>query len=119
MQAQSIDRPEQALTFTANGLKWPERPVFASPHEERRHIKIRLAVAYRIFSMYGFDMGIAGHISCRDPVMPDHFWVNPLGVHFSRIKASDLVLVNHDGQIVEGRHNINAAAYAIHSSIHM
>jgi ribulose-5-phosphate 4-epimerase/fuculose-1-phosphate aldolase len=32
--------------------------------------------------------------------------------------VSDLVLVNHEGEIVEGKHPINAAAYAIHSRIH-
>jgi ribulose-5-phosphate 4-epimerase/fuculose-1-phosphate aldolase len=111
--------PGLGLTFSPEGLKWPEPPVFTDKLEERQHLKIRLAVGYRIFSMYGFDMGIAGHISCRDPVLPDHFWVNPLGVHFSRIRASDLVLVDHAGNIVEGRHSINAAAYAIHAAIHL
>jgi ribulose-5-phosphate 4-epimerase/fuculose-1-phosphate aldolase len=110
--------PAQALTIQADGLKWPEPPTFASKEAEREHGKIRLAASYRIFSMHGFDSGIAGHISYRDPVRPDHFWVNPLGVHFSRIRVSDLVLVDHAGRIVEGRHPINAAAYAIHSRIH-
>jgi ribulose-5-phosphate 4-epimerase/fuculose-1-phosphate aldolase len=107
------------LQFTTAGLSWPEPPVFTDKLEERQYQKVRLAVGYRIFSMYGFDMGIAGHISCRDPVLHDHFWVNPLGVHFSRIKASDLVLVDEAGNIVEGKFSINAAAYAIHSRIHL
>ncbi len=107
-----------SLTPQADGLKWPEPPVFDNPYEERLHRKQRLAVGYRIFSMHGFDFGIAGHITCRDPVLKDHFWVNPLGVHFSRIKVSDLVLVDHDGNVVQGRHDINCAAYAIHSRVH-
>ncbi|MCS6765010.1 MAG: class II aldolase/adducin family protein [Candidatus Protistobacter heckmanni] len=111
-------KPELGLTFTREGLKWPEPPVFASREEERAHRKIRLAACLRIFAMFGFDAGVAGHISYRDPVREDHFWVNPLGVHFSRIKVSDLVLVDHDGNIVEGKHPINAAGYAIHSRIH-
>lgn len=110
--------PGLGLTIAKEGLSWPEPPVFASREAERQHRKVRLAVGFRIFAMYGFDASIAGHISCRDPLLPDHFWVNPLGVHFSRIRASDLVLVDHAGRIVEGRHPINAAAYAIHSSIH-
>ncbi|MFL9898680.1 class II aldolase/adducin family protein [Paraburkholderia fungorum] len=109
---------EQQLTIAENGLKWPEPPVFESMEDERRDRKIRLAACYRIFSMHGFDAGIAGHISCRDPILTDHFWVNPLGVHFSRIRVSDLVLVDHTGRIVDGKHPINAAAYAIHSRIH-
>lgn len=110
--------PQVLLGVGKDGLKWPDPPVFASLEDERRDRKLRLAACYRIFSMYGFDAGIAGHISCRDPILADHFWVNPLGVHFSRIRVSDLVLVNHAGEIVEGHHPINAAAYAIHSRIH-
>jgi ribulose-5-phosphate 4-epimerase/fuculose-1-phosphate aldolase len=107
-----------ALTLSSDGLNWPEPPTFADPLEARRYLKVRLAACLRIFSLHGFDQGIAGHISCRDPVHGDQFWVNPLGVHFSRIRASDLVLVDHGGAIVEGRHPINSAAYAIHSRIH-
>ena len=111
--------PKIGLTLQKDGLKWPEPPKHASKEDEQAYSKIRLAAAFRIFALYGFDASIAGHISYRDPVRSDHFWVNPLGVHFSRIKVSDLVLVNHDGQIVEGQHPINAAAYAIHSRIHL
>jgi ribulose-5-phosphate 4-epimerase/fuculose-1-phosphate aldolase len=114
------DNPPKGLglTFQKDGLKWPEPPTHASKADEREYLKLRLAAAFRIFALYGFDASIAGHISCRDPVHPDHFWVNPLGVHFSCIKVSDLVLVDHSGRIVEGKHPINAAAYAIHSRIH-
>jgi ribulose-5-phosphate 4-epimerase/fuculose-1-phosphate aldolase len=111
-------QPQVELGFAKDGLRWPEPPRFASKEAEREHGKVRLATAFRIFAMHGFDAGIAGHISYRDPMRPDHFWVNPLGVHFSRIKVSDLVLVDHEGRIVEGKHPINAAAYAIHSRIH-
>jgi ribulose-5-phosphate 4-epimerase/fuculose-1-phosphate aldolase len=106
------------LAHAADGLKWPAMPVFATPEDERLHRKQRLAAAFRIFARYGLDYGIGGHITVRDPVLADHFWVNPLAVHFSRIRVSDLVLVNHDGRIVEGTRTINAAAYAIHSAIH-
>lgn len=119
MTSSAERKVELQLTIGENGLKWPEPPVFETKEEERRDRKIRLAACYRIFAMYGLDAGIAGHISCRDPILTDHFWVNPLGVHFSRIRVSDLVLVDHSGRIVEGKHPINAAAYAIHSRIHM
>ena len=110
---------EPGLTQDKDGLKWPEPPKHASKEAEQAYSKISLAAAFRIFAHFGFDSSIAGHISYRDPIRPDHFWVNPLGVHFSRIKVSDLVLVDHGGRIVEGHHPINAAAYAIHSRIHM
>ena len=71
---------------------------------------------------YGFDDGLAGHITVRDPEKPDHYWVNQFGMHFSQIKVSNLVLVNHYGDIVEGSSEgtgiVNGAAFAIHSQIH-
>ncbi|HVE95131.1 MAG TPA: class II aldolase/adducin family protein [Acidimicrobiales bacterium] len=93
-------------------------PTFNSPAEERQHRKERLAVALRMFSKCGFDEGVAGHITARDPELEDHFWVNPFGMHFGHIRASDLLLVNHDGQVVEGKYAVNAAAFAIHSQVH-
>jgi ribulose-5-phosphate 4-epimerase/fuculose-1-phosphate aldolase len=86
--------------------------------EERLHRKQRLAAAFRLFSRFGFDEGVAGHITARDPERTDHFWVNPFGMHFGHIRVSDLLLVRHDGTIVEGDRPLNAAAFAIHSQVH-
>lgn len=91
---------------------------FSSVEEERKYIKQRLAGAFRVFGHLQFDEGVAGHISARDPENPDHFWVNPAGMHFSLIKSSDLVKVDHDGNVVEGQALVNTAAFAIHSRIH-
>lgn len=86
--------------------------------DERLHRKQQLAIAFRIFGRLKFDEGIAGHISARDPEHPDRFWVNPFGVHFSRMKVSDLLLVDERGRIVEGTRKTNKAAFTIHSAIH-
>src|SRR5579863_3406372 len=102
----------------ANVVNIPKPPVFATPEEERKHRKQRLAAAFRLFSRFGFDEGVAGHITARDPEQRDHFWVNPFGMHFSQIRASDLILVNHRGDVVEGKYPVNAAAFAIHSQVH-
>jgi ribulose-5-phosphate 4-epimerase/fuculose-1-phosphate aldolase len=96
----------------------PRPPTFATPEEERLHRKQRLAAAFRLFSRYGFDEGVAGHITARDPERKDHFWVNPFGMHFGQIRASDLILVNHRGEVVEGKYAVNVAAFAIHSQVH-
>ena len=96
----------------------PQLPAFDNPDDQRRHLKQRLAAALRLFALYGFDEGVAGHITARDPERSDHFWVNPFGMYFGHIKASDLVLVNHDGDVVEGNRPVNAAAFAIHSQVH-
>lgn len=99
-------------------FKIPQPPVFSSPAEERRHRKQRLAAAFRLFSKFGFDEGVAGHITARDPERLDHFWVNPFGMHFAQIRASDLVMANHQGEVVEGKAGVNVAAFAIHSKVH-
>jgi len=93
-------------------------PTFSSVEEERRHRKERLAASFRLFSRFGFDEGVAGHITARDPERTDHFWVNPFGRHFGEICVSDLILVNHRGETVEGTAPVNRAAFAIHSQIH-
>jgi ribulose-5-phosphate 4-epimerase/fuculose-1-phosphate aldolase len=96
----------------------PSPPKFSTPAEERRHRKERLAASFRLFSKFGFDEGVAGHITARDPERTDHFWVNPFGMHFGQVKVSDLILVNDNGDVVEGNQPVNAAAFAIHSAVH-
>ena len=91
---------------------------FKSTEELRRNQLEKLVAGFRLFSYFGYDEGVAGHITFRDPEFDDHFWVNPLGVHFGQIKISDLLLVNHDGEVVQGDRPVNVAAFAIHSRLH-
>src|SRR5882672_7026958 len=85
---------------------------------ERLARKRDLAVAFRLFARHGFDEGVAGHITVRDPEFPDRYWVNPYAVHFSRIRVSDLLLIDEQGRVIEGERRTNKAAFWIHSSIH-
>jgi ribulose-5-phosphate 4-epimerase/fuculose-1-phosphate aldolase len=93
-------------------------PKFETVEAERRHRKERLAAGFRLFGRFGFDEGVAGHITARDPEHLDHFWVNPFGMNFSHIRVSDLILVNDKGEVVEGDALVNGAAFAIHSQVH-
>ena len=93
-------------------------PSFTSVEDERRHRKQRLAAGFRLFGAFGFDEGVAGHITARDPELDDHFWVNPFAMSFKQIRVKDLILVNHNGEVVEGNWPVNQAAFAIHSAIH-
>src|SRR3982074_2382749 len=104
--------------MTARELTIPLPPTFESVEDERLHRKHRLAGAFRLFSKFGFHEGVAGHITARDPELTDHFWVNPFGMHFSQIRVSDLLLVRHDGAVVQGDLPVNQAAFAIHSQVH-
>jgi ribulose-5-phosphate 4-epimerase/fuculose-1-phosphate aldolase len=115
-------------------------PTFDTIEAECLHRKQRLAAAYRLFGKFGFDEGLAGHITARDPERLDHFWVNPFGMNFSHIRVSDLILVNDRGEVVElpgspsqapapaatvgkaaaaaGNYRVNTAAFVIHSQVH-
>jgi ribulose-5-phosphate 4-epimerase/fuculose-1-phosphate aldolase len=99
-------------------VQLPENAVFDDPAEERLYRKQRLAAAFRLFSKFGFDEGVAGHITARDPEHLDHFWVNPFGMHFGHIRVSDLICVDRDGKVVEGDAMVNTAAFVIHSQVH-
>jgi len=109
----------QAVRQSA-GIKFPVSPKFTDKYEEREFQKGRLALAFRIFAKFGFDEGVAGHITLRDPVEPTSFWVNPFGVAWPLLKASDLILVNKDGKVVDGGpvRLLNTAAYMIHHAVH-
>jgi ribulose-5-phosphate 4-epimerase/fuculose-1-phosphate aldolase len=93
-------------------------PTFESVADERRHRKEHLAAALRVFAKFGFEEGVAGHITARDPELTDHFWVNPFGMSFKHVRVSDLILVNHKGEVIEGDYPVNQAAFAIHSQVH-
>ncbi|ORY70466.1 class II aldolase/adducin domain protein [Pseudomassariella vexata] len=110
----------QSMGQTKDGrnLKIRSYPKFKTLEEERIYRKQHLAAAFRVFADRGFDEGIAGHISVRDPILTDHFWLNPLSMHFSLIKVPDLILVDEEGLVVEGDEPINTAAFTIHSAIH-
>jgi ribulose-5-phosphate 4-epimerase/fuculose-1-phosphate aldolase len=106
------------VELTAKDVSLTGPPTFDTVEEERLHRKQKLAGALRIFGRFGFGEGVAGHITVRDPEFPDHFWVNPFGKSFRHMQVSDLLLVNHAGEVVYGTQPVNHAAFVIHSSIH-
>ena len=85
---------------------------------EARQMRINLAAGYRILARLGLDDGLAGHISLRVPGAPEYFWVNPFGKFFNEVTADNLVLVNAQGEIIDGGFMINFAGFCIHSAIH-
>jgi ribulose-5-phosphate 4-epimerase/fuculose-1-phosphate aldolase len=87
-------------------------------HPERLHRMRMLAASLRLFADLGYDEGAGGHITARDPERPDCFWINPFGVYFGNVRASDLLLVDSAGTVLEGRGRINPAGYVIHSRVH-
>jgi ribulose-5-phosphate 4-epimerase/fuculose-1-phosphate aldolase len=110
---QSVYQPSQ------DGLYFPQRPVFNTAQEERLHRKQRLAAVCRVFARHGYEYGFAGHVTVRDPERLDCFWTNPFAMPFSRVRVSDLLLVDHEGTVVAGNWAVNRAGFVLHSAIHM
>lgn len=98
--------------------RFPLPPTFDDVAAERRHRQERLAGAMRIFGRLGFGEGVAGHITARDPEFPDRFWVNPFGTSFRHVRVSDLICVDHTGEVVVGDRPVNRAAFVIHAAVH-
>lgn len=119
--ARGYELGERGSHNIAKGMPHPyPLPKFADKHEERKWAKQHMAGAFRVFARKGFTEGTAGHISLRDPVDPETFWINPLAKHFGLIKASDLVHCDEEGNVLaDGPQTaINAAGFAIHLAIH-
>lgn len=95
----------------------PRHPSFAA---HRSWALAHMAAAFRHWSRSNYVEGMSGHISVRDPEHRDAFWTNPLGVHFGLLKASDMILVDHDGKYLGGnaRRPPNKAGFLIHSAVH-
>lgn len=112
---------ERGAQNIAKGAAHPyQLPKFTNKMDERKWQLEHMAGAFRVFSSKGFTEGTAGHISIRDPVDPDTFWINPLAKHFGLIKAVDLVHVDEEGNILPdgAQVAINSAGFAIHSALH-
>ena len=86
---------------------------------EEWQTRVDLAALYRLVALYGWDDLVFTHISARVPGEDNHFLLNPYGLLFEEIKASDLVKIDLDGNIVsETEYFVNAAGFTIHSPVH-
>jgi ribulose-5-phosphate 4-epimerase/fuculose-1-phosphate aldolase len=77
-----------------------------------------LALALRAAAYHGFSEGICNHFSLALPDEQDRFLINPRGVHWARIGAEDLVLVDGEGRKLAGRHEVEPTAMFIHAAVH-
>ena len=95
----------------------------AQMHPDERAARVQLAACYRIFALLGRTEMIYNHITLRLPGSVSgeekHFLINPFGLHYNEVTASNLVKVNLAGDILDGSpHPINPAGYVLHSTIH-
>lgn len=108
------------LEILSHGNALPGIPKFISYDAHRQHILEHMAGAFRVFARKGYEEGMAGHISVRDPENPHTFWLNPLGRPWSLMRASDMVLVDYAGTAIGGNpcRPVNSAGFLIHSALH-
>ena len=89
-------------------------------NDDVRQTRIDLAAAYRLIHRLGLDDSIYTHISARLPGRHDRFLINPYGLRFEEVTASNLVTVDLDGKVIDDPMGlgINPAGFTIHSAIH-
>ena len=88
--------------------------------DAEKELRIQLAAAYRLVDHFGWTELIYGHLTARVPGPDPHFLINPYGLNYDEITASNLVKIDCDGNIVEpSDYPINHAGFVIHSAVHM
>ncbi|UQX02599.1 class II aldolase/adducin family protein [Streptomyces sp. RerS4] len=99
-------------------LRFEMPPAHQDADAERARRKERLAGALRLFARLGYEDGVGGHVTARDPEFEDCFWVNPFGRAFAHLGPEDLLLVDGDGRVVRGERRVNQLAFAVHAAVH-
>ncbi|MBC7727670.1 MAG: class II aldolase/adducin family protein [Microbacteriaceae bacterium] len=87
--------------------------------DAERQARVDLAACYRLHAFYGWTDLIYTHISARVPGPEPHFLLNPFGLMFDEVTASNLLKIDLDGNLVEpSPHAIHRAGFVIHSAVH-
>ncbi len=83
-------------------------------------VRVKLAAAYRLVDHHGWTEQIYGHLTARVPGSDNHFLINPWGLNYDEVTASNLVRIDVDGNVIAGGgHPVNFAGFIIHSAVHM
>lgn len=87
--------------------------------DAERQTRVDLAAAYRLAALNGWDDLIYTHISASVPGEPGHFLINPFGLAFDEVRASNLVKIDIAGNIVGASdYAVNATGFALHAAVH-
>jgi len=85
-----------------------------------KQLRVELACAYRLVDYFGWCELIYAHLTARVPGPDPHFLINPYGLNYDEVTASNLIKIDIDGHVVEhSDHPVNEAGFVIHSAIHM
>src|SRR3954447_22805656 len=83
-------------------------------------LRVELAAAYRLVDHFGWTELIYGHLTARGPGEAPHFLLNPFGLNYDEVTASNLVKIDLDGNVIgDATHPVNYAGFVIHSAVHM
>jgi ribulose-5-phosphate 4-epimerase/fuculose-1-phosphate aldolase len=103
-----MDLSEKALRLKPAGMT-----------AEEWAVRLELAACYRLFDWLGWTELIYNHITAKVPGAEQHYLINPYGLWYSEVTASNLVKVNLEGKAVDGsKHPVNIAGFVIHSAVH-
>ena len=90
------------------------------PDEGEAVLRRQLAAAYRLVDYFGWTELIYGHLTARVPGEQPHFLINPFGLNYDEVTASNLVKIDLDGNIIgKSGYPVNYAGFVIHSAVHM
>ncbi|MEK9724084.1 MAG: class II aldolase/adducin family protein [Rhodospirillaceae bacterium] len=99
---------------------FPENPKPELWSDAEWRLRVDLAAAYRLVDHFGWTELIYGHLTAHVPGDEPHFLINPFGLNYDEVAASNLVKIDVDGNIVEpSEYSVNKAGFVIHSAIHM
>jgi ribulose-5-phosphate 4-epimerase/fuculose-1-phosphate aldolase len=86
---------------------------------EEWNVRLELAALYRAFDWLGWSESIYNHITARVPGAERHYLINPYGLNYNEVTATNLVKINLAGEIMDGsKYPVNVAGFVIHSAIH-
>lgn len=103
------------MSLAHAGDRLPARPIDAA----EQALRVDLAAAYRLVAQRGWDDLIYTHLTARVPNDPECFLINPFGLRFDEVTASNLVKIDAQGRIVgDSSHPVNAIGFRIHATVH-
>jgi len=100
-------------------LQARRRASAAPVSDAERAMRVDLAAAYRLVALAGWDDLIYSHISATVPNEPRHFLINPFGLAFDEVTASNLVKIDETAEIIgDSAHSVNVTGFALHAALH-
>jgi ribulose-5-phosphate 4-epimerase/fuculose-1-phosphate aldolase len=90
----------------------------ATENEAQRKARVDLAACYRLAAHFGLNEGIDNHLTVLVPGFTDRFYLAPFGLHWSEVKASQLLVLDFAGRTLSGEGPVEDTAMYIHTPVH-